>query len=177
MRASSPGGRFTTDFELNEIGDGITWDSTNPVGTTAEWWSYNAAASISDPVYDVEPIGAGRVWNGPVILSIIRATISQGNGAMNERGFYNADSLHVVLNIDDLKAASPDLFTERGNVRKNIDLANKYRLVWKDQVYRPIKTQQHGQVAERHTIISLDLIQVMPDELVNDSQFLQYAQA
>ena len=176
MRAYTPGGRFTTDFELNAIGDGITADSTNPAGTKAEWWAFNSAASTKDPIYDVEPVGGGRVWTGPVMLNIIRATISQGNGSVNERGFYNTDTLHITLNIDDLKAASPDLFNERGVVKASIDLANKYRLVWKDQVYRPIRTQQHGQVAERHTIISLDLQQVMPDELVNDSQFLAYAQ-
>jgi hypothetical protein len=81
-----------------------------------------------------------------------------------------------VLNVDDLRAASPSLFDDRGVVKSTLDLANKYRVVWKNQVYRPIKTQQQGQIAERHTIISLDLIQLMPDELVNDAQFLTYAQ-
>jgi hypothetical protein len=177
MRAYTPGGRFSTDFELNEIGDGITYDATNPVGTTGQWWTYNSAASVKDPIYDVEPLGAGRVWTGPVTLNIIKASITQGTSAVNDRGFYNADSLKIVLNIDDLRLASPSLFNARGNVKASIDIANKYRLVWKDQVYRPVRTQQQGQVAERHTIISVDLLQLMPDELVNDAQFLAYAQA
>jgi hypothetical protein len=177
MRAYTPGGRFTTDFELNAIADGITADSTNPVGTTAQWWAYNAAASVRDPVYDVEPIGSGRVWTGPATLKVIKAIINQGSSAVNERGFYNTDSLRLVLNVDDLRAASPSLFDDRGVVKSTLDLANKYRVVWKNQVYRPIKTQQQGQVAERHTIISVDLLQLMPDELVNDAQFLAYAQA
>ena len=113
----------------------------------------------------------------PAILKVIKASINQGNATVNERGFYNIDSLRLVLNIDDLRAASPTLFDARGVVKSTLDLANKYRVVWKNQVYRPIKTQQQGQVAERHTIISVDLMQLMPDELVNDAQFLSYAQA
>lgn len=177
MRAHTPGGRFTTDFELNAIADGITADSTNPVGTTAQWWTYNSAASVKDPVYDVEPVGAGRVWTGPAILKVIKAIITQGRSDVNERGFYNVDSLRLVLNVDDLREVSPAIFDDRGVVKSTIDLSNKNRVVWKNQVYRPIKTQQQGQIAERHTIISLDLIQLMPDELVNDAQFLAYAQA
>lgn len=176
MRAYTPGGRFSTDFELNEIADGITADATNPAGTFGQWWAYDSAASLKDPIYDVEPLGAGRVWTGPVTLKIISAKITQGTSALNDRGFYNADSLHIALNIDDLRLASPTLFTDRGEVKTNLDIANKYRLVYKGQVYRPIRTQQHGQIAERHTIISVDLLQVMPDELVNDAQFLAYAQ-
>ena len=176
MRAYTPGGRFDSDFESDSIGDGITADLTNPAGTTAEWWVFNAAASVRDPVYDVEPLGGGRVWTGPHTLSVIRASISQGASPQNERGFYNADTLHITLNVDDLRAVSPGLFNDRGLVKSSIDLANKYRLVWKEQFYRPIKTQQSGQVANRHTLILVDLVQLMPDELVNDTQFLQYAQ-
>ena len=177
MRAYTPGGRFDSDFELDSIGDGITADLTNPAGTKAQWWIFNSAASVRDPIYDVEPLGGGRVWVGPHLLSVVRASITQGTGAQNERGFYNADTLHMTLNIDDLKTASPDLFTQRGIIRNTIDLTNKYRIVWKEQVYRPIKAQQSGVVSERHTLILMDLIQVMPDELVNDTQFLAYAQA
>lgn len=176
MRAHSPGGRFTSDFELNAIADGITWDLTNPAGTSAQWWIYNAGVSVSDPIYDVEPVGSGRVWRGPYNLSVIRASITQGASVTNQRGFYNADTLHLTLNIDDLKEVSPELFNQRGFVKPEIGQANKYRVVWKDQVYRPFRTQQAGQLQNRHTIVVVDMLQVMPDELVNDAQFLQYAQ-
>lgn len=177
MRASAPGGRFNSDFELNSVGDGITADLTKPAGTSAEWWRFNSAASVRDAIYDVEPIGTGRVWIGPFRLAVSRASITQGTSQTNQRGFYNADTLHLTLNVDDLKEVSPELFTERGFVKPTIGEANKYRVVWKNQVYRPIKTQQAGQLENRHTIIVVDMIQVMPDELVNDTQFLSYAQA
>ena len=176
MRAHSPGGRFTSDFELDEVGNGITSDLTNPAGTLAQWWKYNQAALTRDPLYDVEPIGVGRVWTGPYKLYVVRASITQGTNQANQRGFYNTDTLHLTINVDDLKAASPELFTERGLVKATSSDANKYRVLWKDQIYRPIRTQQAGQLANRHTIVTIDMIQLMPDELVNDTQFLSYAQ-
>jgi hypothetical protein len=177
VRAYTPGGRFDSDFELDSMGDGITADLTNPAGTTAEWWIFDRVNSTKDPIYDVEPIGGGRLWTGPYTLSVIRASITQGATPVTDRGFYNADTLHLTLNVDDLRRVSPDLFNDRGLVKSAIDLSNRYRLVWKEQVYRPFKTQQAGQVSDRHTIITLDCIQLMPDELVNDTQFLAYAQA
>ena len=176
MRADRPGGRFTSDFETDALTDGITYDLTNPAGTSLDWWVYNEAGSTRDAIYDVEPVGVGRIWTGPYVLPVIRASITQGLSDANQRGFYNADTLHLTLNIDDLREVSPEIFNDRGFVKPNISDANKYRAVWKDQVYRPVKTQQSGQIQNRHTIIVVDMIQVMPDELVNDSQFLSYAQ-
>lgn len=177
MRAYTPGGRFDSDFDLDSMGDGITADLTNPAGTTAEWWKFDQVNSTKDPVYDVEPLGTGRIWRGPFVIQLVRASITQGATPVTDRGFYNADSLHITLNVDDLINVSPELFNDRGLVKASVDITNRYRLVWKGQVYRPVKTQQSGQVANRHTIIAIDLIQLMPDELVNDFQFLQYAQA
>jgi len=176
MRAHTPGGRFSTDWELNEIGDGITWDATNPFGTSAEWWTFNAGSSVADPIYDVEPIGTGRVWTGPVILPVISASQKQGGAPANQRGFYSADTVKITLNIDDLFRASPQLFNARGEFKPTISDANRYRLVWKGQVFRPVRTQPQGFIDERGTLIVLECIQVMPDELVNDAQFQQYAQ-
>jgi hypothetical protein len=177
MRAYTPGGRFDSDFESNRISEGITEDLTNPAGTRAKWWRFDPASSVKDPIYDVEPIGAGRRWIGPFDLKVIRSSISEGSGALNERGFYNVDTLHLTLNVDDVKDVSPEMFTDNGLVKSTIDYVNQYRVVWKGQVYRPVKTQPAGLVAERYTLIVIDLMQLAPDELVNDEQFLQYAQA
>ena len=176
MRAYNPGGRFDSDFESNLISEGISADLTSPAGTTAEWWKFDGAHVTIDPIYDVEPIGTGRTWIGPSTLSVVRASISEGTGQMNERGFYNVDTLHLTLNVDDLMAVSPEFFSGNGLLKTNIDLANKYRTVWKNQVYRPVHTQPAGLVANRHTLVVVDLIQLAPDELVNDAQFLSYAQ-
>ena len=134
MRASSPGGRFTSDFETNELTDGITRDLTNPAGTMAQWWKLSSY--VADPIYDVEPIGTGRIWSGPYNLRVVRATITQGSSPTNKRGFYNADTLHLTVNIDDFKSVSPEFFSDRGYVKPEIQNADKYRLVWKGQVYK-----------------------------------------
>lgn len=176
MRAHTPGGRFDADFESDRISEGITEDLANPAGNTAEWWRFDSLSTVLDPVYDVEPIGTGRVWKSPLTLRVIRSSITEGSNPMNARGFYNTDTLHLTVNIDDMYDVSPELFSDRALIKPTLDLANKYRVVWKGQVYRPIKTQPAGLVANRHTLIVIDLTQVAPDELVNDAQFLAYAQ-
>ena len=175
MRANAPGGRFTADFELNAIGDGITWDLTNPFGTYCEWWAYDKASSTVDPVYDVDSAVGGRVWTGPKSLHVVSANWMQGNVQSNERGFYNADMLNFTLNIDDLQEASPELFEARGAFKAKISEGNRYRAVWKDQVYRPYHVQPDGYLDDRGTLITIRMLQVMSDELINDAQFQQYA--
>ncbi|CAB4128347.1 hypothetical protein UFOVP225_24 [uncultured Caudovirales phage] len=176
MRAHTPGGRFDADFESDRISEGITEDLANPVGNSAEWWKFDSVNSQMDPVYDVERPGTGRIWTGPTTLRVIRSSITEGSNPLNARGFYNTDTLHLTVNIDDLYDISSELFSDRSKVKPALDLANKYRVVWKGQVYRPIKTQPAGLVANRHTLIVIDLMQLAPDELVNDTQFLSYAQ-
>ncbi|CAB4129432.1 hypothetical protein UFOVP115_12 [uncultured Caudovirales phage] len=176
MRSFEVGGRFGSDFESDQISEGITAERTNVTGTTAQWWKFDSANSVKDDIYDVEPIGAGRVWTGPKTLSVVTAHLSEGSSGLNERGFYNVDTLHMVLNIDDVYTVAPEIFSARGVVSPTIDLVNKYRIVFKGQVYRPIKTQPSGLVADRYTLIVIDLTQLAPDELVNDAQFLTYAQ-
>jgi len=175
MRANAPGGRFTTEFELNAIGDGITWDLTNPTGTYAEWWAFDKDSSTVDPVYDVDSAVGGRVWTGPKSLHVVSANWMQGNVQSNERGFYNADMLNFTLNIDDLQEASPELFESRGSFKAKISEGNRYRCVWKDQVYRPYHVQPDGYLDDRGTLITVRMLQVMSDELINDAQFQQYA--
>ena len=175
MRSFDVGGRFDSNFESDQISEGITSERTNTTGTTAQWWKFDSTNSTVDPIYDVEPIGTGRVWIGPSTLPIITVTLNEGTTLQSERGFYNVDTLSLVCNIDDVYAVAPELFTDRALVSTTIDLIDKYRIVFKGEVYRPIKTQPMGLVANRHTLIHLDLTQLAPDELVNDYQFLEYA--
>jgi len=84
--------------------------------------------------------------------------------------------MHLTLNVDDVQAVAPEIFNNVGSVVSAVDQLNKYRVVFRGQVYRPIKTQPAGLVANRYTLIIMDLTQLAPDELVNDAQFLTYAQ-
>ena len=171
MRAYTPGGRFDSDFEVDSISDGITEDLTNPAGTIAEWWIFNPATSTKDVLYDVDAAGVGRVWRGPLKVPVVRATITQGQVLQSDRGFYNPDTLHLTMNADDLERLNPGIVSaiEASSTRD--------RVVWKGQVYRPFKVQNVGIVSERYTIVTIDMQQVMPEEMINDAQFLSYAQA
>jgi hypothetical protein len=176
MRSYTPGGRFDTDFESDAIADGVTADLTNPAGTLAEWWRFDAVNSTKDTLYDVEAIGPGRIWVGPKTIRIVRASLTQGASPLNERGFYNTDKLHLTLNVSDVQTVAPEVFNNTGVINSTISLADKYRVVYKNQVWRPINTQPAGLVAERYTLVVIELTQLAPDELVNDSQFIAYAQ-
>lgn len=171
-RACSPGGRFTTDFETQAIASAIGMDLQRPVGTTAEWWTYNTVLTQVDPIYDVgnnvPDYTGGKVWNGPYLLPVVRAVIKQGQTKTSQQGFYNADLLHLTVNATDMEKIIP-------KVMLNPDDIDRDRVVWKNEVWRPFQAQQTGVVAEGFVLLSIDLIQVMPEELVNDQQFLDKA--
>lgn len=168
MRAYTPGGRFDSDFETNEILVGVDTDLKNPVGTFAEWWVWDPIASQVDPIYDVGSLAVGRRWTGPKRLPVVRAVITQGQVPNSELGYYNADTLHLTLNAEDVERIAPGVIT-------NPDYQNRGRIVWKGQVYRPVVVQQRGIISERFTLIVVDCIQVSPEEMVNDTQFSAYA--
>jgi len=175
MRGYTQGGRFNSDFETFSIKDGIDTELRNPVGTVGEWWFYDSADTSIDPIYDVgdgvTTSGGGRKWYGPYKIPLVRAVISQGTARASEAGFYKSDELHLTINIDDLNKIDPGLEAQIYNIGQ----LDKSRVIWKGQVYRPYLTQQRGIVAENYTLIAIDCVQVMPEEMVNDPQFAQYA--
>jgi len=171
-RACSPGGRFSTDFETQAIGNAITMDLRNPVGTIADWYLFDSITTAVDPIYDVgdslPTFTGGKKWIGPYKVPIIRAVITQGQAKTSQQGFYNADLLHLTVNKTDMEALVL-------GIMDNPDDTGRHRIIWKGEVCRPFQSQQKGCVAEGFTLLALDCIQVMPEELVNDPQFLQYA--
>lgn len=171
-RACSPGGRFTTDFETQAISSAITMDLRNPVGTTAQWWLFNSVLTEVDPIYDtgdnLPSFTGGKMWDGPFTVPIVRAVIKQGQTKTSQQGFYNADLLHLTVNSTDMEKLVP-------GIMNNPDDVGRHRIVWKGEVWRPYQAQQTGVVAEGFVLLSIDCTQVMPEELVNDPQFLSYA--
>ena len=168
MRAYTPGGRFDSDYEFDAIQDGIDADLKNPVGTIAQWWVYDPTTTTTDPIYDVGYMSYGRSWKGPYKLPVVRAVWAQGAVPQSERGFYGVDTLHLTLNARDIQAIDP-------NVLNNPDIETRGRIVWKGQVYRPQGVQQRAIIGERYALVVVECTQVMPDEMVNDHQFLDYA--
>lgn len=172
MRAYSPGGRFDADFETDDLLVAVDTDLKNPVGTSALWYIYDAVNTVLDPIYDVGQDISGTVggkrWTGPYTVPVVRAVISQGEVQTSAVGYYNSDTLHLTFNIEDIQKIAP-------NVIANPDFQNRGRIVWKNQVYRPYGVQERGIIAERFTLLVVDCLQVMPEEMVNDPQFQSYA--
>lgn len=168
-RAFTPGGRFTSDWETNEITSGISRDLTEPVGTEVLWYEWDSQATSIDPIYDVgADDGVGRRWKNPVTIPTIRAVIKQGTVEHSHEGFYQSDMLHLTIAKDVLTSLLPEILEDP-------DPLNRDRIVWQGQVYRPMLSWLRGIVLERFTIVSLDCRQIMPEETVNDSQFQWYA--
>lgn len=171
-RACSPGGRFTSDFERNSIAKGIDADLKNPVGTLAQWWKFNSATTTIDPIYDTGsnyPLyTGGKRYTGPFSIPVVRAVITQGQTKTSQQGFYNADLLHLTLNYTDIEKLIPGIMDQPDNLDRD-------RVVWKGEVWRPFQAQQKGIVGDKWALLTIELTQLMPDELVNDIDFLSYA--
>jgi hypothetical protein len=172
MRAYTPGGRFDADFETDDLLVGVDTDLKNPVGTYALWYIYDPVNTVLDPIYDVgqDISGAvgGKRWTGPFTIPVVRAIWSQGDVKTSAVGYYNSDTLHLTLNAEDIEKISPGFF-------KIPEIQLRGRIVWKNQVYRPFGVQQRGIIAERYTLVTVECIQVMPEEMVNDPQFWSYS--
>jgi hypothetical protein len=172
-RASTPGGRFNSDFEIQSNSNGIDADLKRPVGSNLLMYLYDPDNSSVDPIYDVGdnvPAGGaiGKIWKGPFSIPTIRTVITQGSVKISQYGFYNADSLHITLNAVDIEKVAP-------GTMMNPDDLGRCRIVWKEEIWRPYTVQQSGIVSETFLLLTFDCIQVMPEEMVNDPQFLQYA--
>lgn len=168
MRHYNPGGRFDADFEQDSLLEGVTADLQNPAGTKVEWWVYDPVATQVHPVYDVSSDLGGRRWRGPYELPVIKAVIDQGEVPQNDRGFYNGDLLHLTINGEIIEKLVPGML-------RNPDLQARGRIVWMDEVFRPFSVQQAGIIKNRFSLVLVDCIQVMSDELINDPQFQKYA--
>ena len=171
-RACSPGGRFTTDFETQAINDAIGMDLQKPVGTIAQWWKFDIDTTSVDPIYDTgtnyPDYDGGKRYTGPFSIPIVRAIIKQGQTKTSQQGFYNADLLHLTVNSTDMEKLIPGSMF-------NPDDIDRDRVVWKGEIWRPFQAQQAGIVAENFTLLTIDLIQVMPEELQYDMDFLNYS--
>jgi len=118
----------------------------------------------------------GRRWKNPVHVPVIKAILEQGQSNMVQQGFYNADRIHFVIDHDVLIGTIPEMLYKLDPLdSENPDPLNRDRIVWKSQVYRPLRSNYSGIIAERFTLLTFDCQQVMPEEMVNDPQFQAYA--
>lgn len=169
MRANHPGGRFSVEQELDRIAIGINEDLRRPVGDYCDWWVFDSSTSTADAIYDVGSSAIGRKWIEPFRFPFIVAQVFQGETMQNDRGFYNNDLLRLTVNMHDANRLIPGFVTDP-------DPHLKDRAIYRGKVFRPSRAYLRGQVINRYTILTMDLVQVMPEEMVNDDQFLSYSE-
>ena len=117
----------------------------------------------------------GRQWKAPVTVPVIKAVLEQGSTNLVQQGFYNADSIKFVIDHDVLTSLIPEMIDKLNPLDiHNPDPLNRDRVVWKNQVYRPLLNNLHGIIAERYTLLTFNCQQIMAEEMVNDPQFQAY---
>ena len=166
VRGTNMPGRFRIDDEIANIRDGMQQDLRMPVGQSVQWWVFNQELTTADVVFDVatDKSPDGRYWDRPFTLPCLSAEVIQGETHHDERGFYNVDRLHLTVSFADIQRLLPDL-------PNNTDIHLKDRVGFRGALYQPFQIWSRGQVADHYTVVSIDALQVKPDEVVNDPQF------
>jgi len=184
MRGQQRQGRFSVPNERLSIIEGTTTDMVHTIGNTVDWWIYDQSATEVDPIYDVgssDPDTGGRRWLPAISLPVVKAVIFQGVSVQNDRGFYNTDVLRITLNMDvieqgtNLYGMSEATMPHFETMVNNADDFLRDRIVFRDEVFSPSKIQPLGIVQNKYTLVSVDCLQVNPEELVNDPQFKHFA--
>lgn len=183
MRGDKREGRFSIDFERASSISGVTKELVHTVGTSIEWFIYDKVNSLIDPIYDVgaNGVGGGRMWKPGIKIPAINANMDQGTTMHDERGFYNTDTLNITFNMDVIENAISLYGTVAENIRKlstitdNPDLYLRDRIVFRNEVFSPVRVGLDGLLTDKYTIVTVQCVQVNAEEMINDSQFQQFA--
>ena len=183
MRGEQRIGRFTIDHERQSIITGTSKEIVRTVGNVIEWWFYDPVNTIVDDIYDVGSSlsDGGRRWTGPIQVPVVNSTLYQGMTAQNDRGFYNTDILRITLNMDvitggtNLQGSNASTIPQLSKIETNPDHYLLDRIVFRNEVFYPHQIFPRGIITSKYTLITIECIQVNPEELVNDMQFQTYA--
>lgn len=183
MRGDNREGRFNIPYERGSNTSGTTSELVQTVGTFVEWWIYDPTSTVIDPVYDVasDTVGGGRKWLNPLMIPVVNAHLEQGVTVQQDRGFYNTDQLTITINVDVIEnhlnfyGANASNIRELSTVEVNPDVYLRDRIVFRHEVFTPIKVLPQGIIKNNYTLLQITCEQVNAEELVNDSQFQHFA--
>jgi hypothetical protein len=169
--------RFNLTYESKSMYEGIAEDIGGTVGVDIEWFRWQEYylaenyTDIVDDIYDVSSSdpGKGRRWMLPFKMPAIMAQLIRSTNVMNERGFYVTDTLRLVLSAGDAKRMLPSLVGDNPNQHV------KDRILYRGQVFSPTRVIPRGHFGYRWAVVTIDCNEVIPEELVYDPQFQQYA--
>lgn len=177
MRGYDVEGRFSVDYEVLSMQEGIKEDLINKVGKQVnwfrwqEWYNEENFDDIADDIYDVSSnvYGEGRRWRLPFKLPVVLAQLTRGSNQMNDRGFYVVDNLRLVINAGDAKRLIPEILGDEPNE------FIKDRIEYRGQVFTPTRVNPRGAIGYDFAVITVDCLEVNSEELVNDPQFVRFA--
>ena len=183
MRGDQREGRFNVAYERGSNASGINVELVQTVGTFVDWWIFDSVNTVVDPIYDVgsSVIGGGRKWLTPFTIPVVNARLEQGATVQSDRGFYNTDILTVTINIDVIEnhlnfyGGNATNRRELSTVEINPDAYLRDRIVFRNEVFSPTRVSPQGIIKNKYTLLQVSCEQVNAEELVNDSQFLSYA--
>jgi len=160
-------GRFSVDFEQNEINSGLR-GRQGETGDSVDWYRFDSEASVMDDIYD-EGTGTGKAYRGPFVVPMLHVVREEGSNENTDTGTYWNDSVHATASFDQLRRA--------GFTFLDLDHQNylKDRFVYDDRVFRVTRLEVLGQIKKRDVIVSIDATQVKGDELTNDAQFKRWS--
>lgn len=169
-RADWNGGRFNVDYETQEIYRGLRgWQ--RETGDQAEYFRFAYDQSTVDPVYGEATAPSGRVYFGPLLIPALHVVHTESAVEEMPEGFTYHDKVHVTASFDQLKRTgltTMDIYTQ--NYLKD-------RIVYDNKVFRVYNVQILGQIQQKDIIVTFDGTQLRPEDMVNDLQFAQYANA
>jgi hypothetical protein len=168
--------RFGMNYEALSIYEGIAEEMGGTVGTEVDWFRWQEYylddnyTTIVDDIYDVSSSvpTEGRRWMLPFKVKVVVAQFIRGTNVMSERGFYVSDTLRLVMNVGDVQRLLPTLITDSNSHIKD-------RVIYRGEVFVPTRVLPRGSFANRWAVVTVDLNQMNPEELVNDPQFTEYA--
>lgn len=178
MRGHDLEGRFTVDYEVRSMREGMQEDLHNKVGQDVNWFRWQEwyleenYGTIADDIYDVSSAesGEGRRWMLPFKLPVLMAQVIRGGNQMNERGFYVVDNMRLVVNAQEAEKFLPGITRDEPN-----DFIRD-RIVYRGQVFTPTRVNPQGALGYDFAVIAIDCTEVNKEELVNDPQFARFAE-
>lgn len=162
------GGRFHVDYETNEIYKGLRgWQ--REVGDYVSYYRFAYDQSYVDPTYGEATGPNGRTYFGPINTPALHVLHTESGISEMPEGFETSlDRIHVT--------ASFDMVRRIGLTKMDIQTESylKDRLVYDNMAFRIQNIQILGQIQRRDIIVTIDGVQLKPEDMVNDIQFAAF---
>lgn len=178
MRGENHEGRFDINHEAEQMYEGMREDLQELVGFDVDWFKWrnyyleDNAETIMDDIYDVSSSNPteGRRWMAPFKMPCVALHLQRGGNVMNERGFYSTDTLSLTLSSGEVRNKIPEILRNEPNQYM------KDRILYRGQVFTPVRINPAGAFGHRWAVVIVDCLEVNSEELVNDEQFLGFAE-